>query len=50
MRLGKHISQIAEGCGFASASRLGREFRRAYGSRRALIVGVGRPARARRHS
>ncbi|WP_229080278.1 helix-turn-helix domain-containing protein [Burkholderia ambifaria] len=30
MRLGKHISQIAAGCGFADASRLGHKFRRAY--------------------
>jgi len=27
----KNISEIATGCGFADASRLGRKFRRAYG-------------------
>ncbi|WP_258169206.1 helix-turn-helix domain-containing protein [Burkholderia ambifaria] len=28
----KNISEIATGCGFADASRLGRKFRRAYGT------------------
>lgn len=31
MHLDKNISEIAAGCGFADASHLGREFRRAYG-------------------
>ncbi|WDR89116.2 helix-turn-helix domain-containing protein [Burkholderia ambifaria] len=28
----KNISEIATGCGFADASRLGRKFRRTYGT------------------
>ncbi|WP_324251404.1 helix-turn-helix transcriptional regulator [Burkholderia ambifaria] len=46
MHLGKNISEIAAGCGFADASRLGREFRRAYGSRRERSLSASGARRA----
>nr|WP_100085023.1 AraC family transcriptional regulator [Burkholderia ambifaria] len=52
MHLGKHISEIAAGCGFADASHLGCEFRRAYGTpsayrerqARGALGGIAEPA------
>ncbi|WP_341771875.1 hypothetical protein [Burkholderia ambifaria] len=47
MHLGKNISEIAAGCGFTDASRLGRKFRRARtGCGRARIVSIRRSVRS----
>ncbi|WP_346269217.1 helix-turn-helix domain-containing protein [Burkholderia ambifaria] len=46
MHLGKNISEIVAGCGFADASRLGHKFRRAYGMWPRAYRSIRRPARS----
>ncbi|WP_315852885.1 helix-turn-helix domain-containing protein [Burkholderia sp. KBS0801] len=42
----KNISEIAAGCGFTDASRLGHKFRRAYGMWPRAYRSTRRPARS----
>ncbi|WP_320206245.1 helix-turn-helix domain-containing protein [Burkholderia ambifaria] len=42
----KNISEIAAACGFADASHLGCEFRRAYGMSPRAYRSIRRPARS----